>query len=64
MQQKTEEKSNAERQGKVRIKVIPTEVYSRVVGYYRPIQNWNKGKAEEFLERNLIDPESATMPLV
>jgi len=64
MQQKTEEKSNVERQGKVRIKVIPTEVYSRVVGYYRPIQNWNKGKAEEFLERNLIDPESATMPLV
>lgn len=44
---------------KVRIKVIPTEVYSRVVGYYRPVQNWNKGKAEEFLERNLIDPDTA-----
>ncbi|MDY0297900.1 MAG: anaerobic ribonucleoside-triphosphate reductase [Acidobacteriota bacterium] len=43
---------------KVRIKVIPTEVYSRVVGYYRPVQNWNKGKMEEFIERNLIDPES------
>ena len=43
---------------KVRIKVIPTEVYSRVVGYYRPIQNWNKGKAEEFSERNMIDPNS------
>ncbi len=25
-----------------------TEVYSRVVGYYRPVQNWNKGKKEEF----------------
>lgn len=24
------------------------EVYSRVVGYYRPVQNWNKGKQEEF----------------
>jgi anaerobic ribonucleoside-triphosphate reductase len=28
-----------------------TEVYSRVVGYYRPIKNWNKGKQEEFRER-------------
>lgn len=28
-----------------------TEVYSRVVGYYRPIQRWNKGKQEEFKER-------------
>ncbi len=27
------------------------EVYSRVVGYYRPVQNWNKGKQEEFKER-------------
>ena len=24
------------------------EVYSRVVGYLRPVQNWNKGKREEF----------------
>ena len=28
-----------------------TEVYSRVVGYFRPVQNWNKGKMEEFKER-------------
>ena len=27
------------------------EVYTRVVGYYRPIKNWNKGKAEEFKDR-------------
>ena len=27
------------------------EVYSRVVGYYRPVQNWNKGKREEFQDR-------------
>ena len=27
------------------------EVYSRVVGYHRPIQNWNKGKKEEFKDR-------------
>ena len=28
-----------------------TEVYSRVVGYFRPIQQWNKGKREEFKDR-------------
>lgn len=27
------------------------EVYSRVVGYLRPVQNWNKGKQEEFEAR-------------
>ena len=27
------------------------EVYSRVVGYLRPVQNWNKGKREEFTMR-------------
>ena len=32
--------------------VVPTEVYSRVVGYYRPVQNWNHGKKQEFSERN------------
>ena len=26
----------------------PCEVYSRVVGYLRPVQSWNKGKKEEF----------------
>ena len=28
-----------------------TEVFSRVVGYYQPVQNWNLGKKEEFGER-------------
>jgi len=28
-----------------------TEVYSRIVGYFRPVQNWNLGKKEEFRER-------------
>ena len=27
------------------------EVYSRVVGYYRPVQNWNIGKAQEYKDR-------------
>jgi len=28
-----------------------TEVYARIVGYYRPIKRWNKGKAKEYTER-------------
>ena len=27
------------------------EVYSRVVGYIRPVKQWNKGKQQEFMER-------------
>lgn len=27
------------------------EVYSRIVGYFRPVQNWNVGKKEEFGQR-------------
>ncbi len=30
---------------------VPCEVYSRIVGYLRPVQNWNAGKKEEFKER-------------
>ena len=30
-----------------------TEVYSRIVGYYRPLQNWNIGKKEEFRQRKV-----------
>lgn len=32
-----------------------TEVYSRITGYYRPVQNWNDGKAEEFRNRKTYD---------
>ncbi|SHI57523.1 ribonucleoside triphosphate reductase [Parasporobacterium paucivorans] len=28
-----------------------TEVYSRITGYYRPVQNWNEGKVQEFEDR-------------
>ncbi len=30
---------------------VPVEVYSRVVGYFRPVKQWNKGKQEEFKAR-------------
>ena len=32
-----------------------TEVYSRITGYYRPVQNWNDGKRQEFSERKVYD---------
>jgi hypothetical protein len=35
---------------------IQVEVYSRVVGYFRPVNQWNKGKQEEFHERNEFSP--------
>lgn len=38
------------------------EVYSRVVGYLRPVQGWNKGKKEEFTLRRTMDVENAKRP--
>ncbi len=32
-----------------------TEVYSRITGYYRPVQNWNDGKTQEFKDRKVYD---------
>ncbi len=32
-----------------------TEVYSRITGYYRPVQNWNEGKTAEFKARKVYD---------
>lgn len=32
-----------------------TEVYSRITGYYRPVQNWNDGKVQEFKDRKMYD---------
>ena len=30
-----------------------TEIYSRVVGYFRPVSDWNKGKQQEFTDRKV-----------
>jgi hypothetical protein len=35
------------------------EVFSRVTGFFRPVQSWNKGKAEEFKDRKKFDLEAA-----
>ena len=37
------------------------EVYSRITGYYRPVQNWNDGKSQEFKERKVYNIESSVM---
>ena len=36
-----------------------TEVYSRITGYYRPVQNWNDGKAQEYKDRKEYDIENS-----
>lgn len=33
---------------------VPCEIYSRIVGYLRPIQNWNDGKRKEFVDRRMF----------
>ncbi len=33
------------------------EVYSRAVGYLRPVSQWNPGKKEEFSERKCFKPD-------
>ncbi len=38
-------------------KRVPCEVYSRIVGYLRPVQNWNDGKRQEFQERKTFRVE-------
>ena len=39
-----------------------TEVYSRITGYYRPVQNWNDGKSQEFKDRKVYDIEHSVLP--
>ena len=38
-----------------------TEVYSRITGYYRPVQNWNDGKSQEFKDRKVYDIAHSTL---
>ena len=54
-----QETINREKEVTMKVRAVPTEVYSRIVGYYRPVQNWNRGKVEEFQQRKVIDPERA-----
>lgn len=38
-----------------------TEVYSRITGYYRPVQNWNDGKSQEYKHRKLYDVDHSLL---
>ena len=38
-----------------------TEVYSRITGYYRPVKNWNDGKAQEYKKRKLYDVKNSKL---
>mgnify|MGYP001317438943 CR=1 FL=1 len=35
------------------MRAIPCEVYSRIVGYFRPVRQWNKGKMAEYADRRV-----------
>jgi len=38
-----------------------TEIYSRITGYYRPVQNWNDGKSQEFKDRRTYDIDHSVL---
>ncbi len=39
----------------------PAEVYSRITGYYRPVQNWNVGKTQEYKQRKEYELNKSTL---
>lgn len=41
-----------------------TEIYSRITGYYRPVQNWNDGKAQEFKDRRTYNVNKTNKKLI
>lgn len=53
------------------VKGTETEVYARIVGYYRSVRNWNKGKRDEYSHRKMFvyggaadDPAKETAPVM
>ncbi len=46
---------------KTQNKTTDCEVYSRVVGYLRPVNQWNRGKQQEFSDRKLFDTMQKTL---
>lgn len=45
--------------GKQKVRRVRAKVFSRVVGYYAPLDNWNDGKRQEFDERRTYDVPTA-----
>lgn len=56
IEQKLEELKKAQAQ----VVGTETEVYTRIVGYYRSVRNWNRGKKEEYNYRRLFSPEQGS----
>jgi ribonucleoside-triphosphate reductase len=56
----------AAREALYHVEGTTAEVYSRIVGYYRSVRNWNKGKREEYGERRLynVNPEETVFPVI
>ena len=44
--------------------MIPAEVYSRISGYFRPVNQWNKGKQEEFINRATVNVNSLNTGMI
>ena len=42
---------------------VPAEIYSRISGYFRPLNNCNRAKQEEFKERRFYYPEKQKIKL-
>jgi anaerobic ribonucleoside-triphosphate reductase len=53
-----EDISKGKENSKEQVRAVRAEVYSRVVGYYRPVTDWNEGKREEFKDRNYLSRDS------
>ena len=60
--QAKEEKLNELKKEMADVHGTKCEVYSRVVGYLRPVQGWNKGKQEEFNLRKTYNVENSKRP--
>lgn len=48
----------SKQKSKEKVRAVKAEVYSRVVGYYRPVAAWNEGKREEFKDRKYLSRNS------
>jgi len=51
MNKENKKNEKNEEKEKLEIKRQPCEVYSRIVGYIRPVSQWNEGKQSEFRDR-------------
>ena len=62
---KIDEKITFLKKQKSNVMGTQTEVYARIVGYYRSVRNWNKGKREEYnvrLNFSKLNPGENTLP--